>query len=128
MTGRWRSVGGGVVGLLLLGCSASESEQVAETTGRELFVRYCASCHGSSGAGDGPVAPSLATKPADLTGIAERAGGDFDAQAVMATIDGRKEVAAHGSREMPVWGSVLTRGEIASIVEYLHSLQESGAD
>ena len=38
--------------------------------------------------------------------IAERSGGRFDEAAVMQVIDGRREVAAHGPREMPVWGAV----------------------
>lgn len=35
--------------------------------GRELYVRYCATCHGESGRGDGASAASFASKPADLT-------------------------------------------------------------
>lgn len=85
---------------------ASSPAPRASETGRDLFVRYCASCHGAEGTGDGPVASSLATPPADLTTLARRAGGRFDENAVMSTIDGRREIAAHGQREMPVWGTV----------------------
>jgi len=35
--------------------------------GREVYVRYCATCHGDAGRGDGASAASFATKPADLT-------------------------------------------------------------
>jgi mono/diheme cytochrome c family protein len=35
--------------------------------GRELYVRYCATCHGDGGRGDGASAAAFATKPADLT-------------------------------------------------------------
>jgi mono/diheme cytochrome c family protein len=35
--------------------------------GRELYVRYCATCHGDAGRGDGASVASFATKPADLT-------------------------------------------------------------
>lgn len=76
----------------------------ASTTGRDLFMRYCASCHGAEATGDGPVASSLTTPPADLTTLAQRAGGRFDGSDVMSTIDGRRNIAAHGDREMPVWG------------------------
>jgi len=34
--------------------------------GREIYVRYCATCHGDTGRGDGASAVSFATKPADL--------------------------------------------------------------
>lgn len=35
--------------------------------GEALYVRYCASCHGDTGAGDGPAAAALTPPPADLT-------------------------------------------------------------
>src|SRR5439155_20325339 len=35
--------------------------------GRALYVRYCATCHGETGRGDGSSAASFATMPADLT-------------------------------------------------------------
>jgi mono/diheme cytochrome c family protein len=72
--------------------------------GALLFENHCAACHGARGAGDGPLAAELRTPPANLRGIARRNAGKFDEAAVMATIDGRRAVAAHGPREMPVWG------------------------
>ncbi|HEU4429705.1 MAG TPA: cytochrome c [Myxococcota bacterium] len=73
--------------------------------GEELFVKHCASCHGVSGAGDGPLASELRLPPANLRTIAQRRGG-FDESFVLSTIDGRRAVASHGPREMPVWGDV----------------------
>ena len=35
--------------------------------GHELYRAQCAACHGASGYGDGPAAPGLTPKPADLT-------------------------------------------------------------
>ncbi|MBM4382779.1 MAG: cytochrome c [Deltaproteobacteria bacterium] len=74
--------------------------------GAALFAKHCASCHGATGVGDGPLAAELRTPPADLTRIAERNGGKFDEAAVMSAIDGRRAVAAHGPRDMPVWSEV----------------------
>jgi hypothetical protein len=107
-------------------------------TGQVLYLRHCASCHGESGHGDGPVAASLQDKPSDLTTIAARAGGRFDHSEVMRSIDGRRVVAAHGTREMPVWGAVFTE-ELSgqpyasytvllhgrSVTDYLQSVQQS---
>jgi len=62
------------------------------------------------GTGDGPVAPSLRTKPADLTLLAQKNGGVFPEREVHDFIDGTKPVAAHGPREMPVWGLPSTLG------------------
>lgn len=42
----------------------------------ESFKQYCATCHGSGGRGDGPVASALLTRPTDLTRFAFRAGQD----------------------------------------------------
>jgi len=86
---------------LAAGCVDEETQAVA---GRDLFLRYCASCHGIDAKGGGPLAASLKRQPADLTTLAKRSGAPFDEGAVMATIDGRRLVAEHGSREMPVWG------------------------
>jgi mono/diheme cytochrome c family protein len=105
--------------------------------GRRDYLRYCASCHGKGGKGDGPALPALRVAPTDLTKLSQRQGG-FDKGAILAAIDGRREVAAHGSREMPVWGAIfeselreegkrypsylsLLKG--ASLVEYLLEIQ-----
>ena len=89
--------------LLVVGCS---SRYVEEPSGREVYLRHCASCHGEFGKGDGPVAASLQRPPTDLTAIARGAGGRFDERRVMQVIDGRALVAEHGPRNMPVWGVV----------------------
>lgn len=99
------SVGCLLVLTLVLACGASEPPA---PTGKVLYLRHCASCHGQSGRGNGPVAGSLRTPPADLTTIAARAGGRFDESRVMRIIDGRRVVAEHGTREMPVWGTAFT--------------------
>jgi mono/diheme cytochrome c family protein len=89
--------------LLAAGCS---NRFVEEPSGRDVYLRHCASCHGDLGKGDGPVAASLKRPPTDLTAIAQRAGGSFDERRVMQVIDGRALVAEHGTRSMPVWGVV----------------------
>jgi mono/diheme cytochrome c family protein len=115
---------------------ADASELFAES-GRALYVRYCSACHGSAGRGDGPVAAELRTTPADLTRIAARNDGVFPAAEVARTIDGRDDVRAHGTREMPVWGrrfgkdldesaaEEVVRGNISVLVDYLRSIQVS---
>jgi hypothetical protein len=82
------------------------------------------------------VASALVKKPADLTSITKRAGGKFPEERVRSAIDGRTELAAHGAREMPVWGlsfaepgrDVSTEreieAEIRALVRYVASLQK----
>jgi len=111
-------------------------DPVLADMGAEAFPRYCASCHGVRGEGDGPAAEALRVRPADLTRIAARRGGSFPTGEIARFIDGRFALAAHGSREMPVWGErfgesipessvaeEVTRGRIAVLVEYLKSIQ-----
>ncbi|MBZ0159507.1 c-type cytochrome [Candidatus Methylomirabilis sp.] len=94
-------------------------------TGQALYLRYCASCHGDSGDGNGPVATSLRRLPSDLRLIAKRHGGRFDESYVMQHIDGRRAVAEHGTREMPVWGAVFESeqrpGGYPGYISLLHS-------
>jgi mono/diheme cytochrome c family protein len=92
-------------GLLMAACAAPPPPPVAPAMGgRELFVRYCASCHGTDGRGDGPAAAALQPPPNDLTRLAERFGKTSFLPEVMASIDGRRPVRAHGTSAMPVWG------------------------
>ncbi len=81
----------------------------ATEIGKEEYVRSCAACHGLTGKGDGPAAKSLIKPPADLTKLSETNKGVFPISGVYDAIDGRIEVIAHGTREMPVWGEAYTR-------------------
>jgi mono/diheme cytochrome c family protein len=83
-------------------------------SGAELYGRFCASCHGAQGRGDGPVAKSFKTEVPDLSLIARRQGGAFPRDRIERIIDGRFTLFAHGSREMPVWGAELYRTEIGN--------------
>src|SRR5215468_3310352 len=83
---------------------AAEAEQ-----GKQLYMQYCSSCHGKDGRGNGSVSPYLKIKVPDLTLLAKENKGIYPLDDVMATIDGRRLVRAHGDREMPVWGEVFTK-------------------
>ena len=117
-----------------------ESIQVPSTgpddTGSRLFRTYCASCHGTAGRGDGPMAMQLRRMPPDLTQFTRRNGGVFPSELVNRIVDGR-EVMSHGDREMPVWGDAfrmvtggpgagVVKARIDAIVRYLAGIQERG--
>jgi mono/diheme cytochrome c family protein len=72
--------------------------------GQTEYLSSCGACHGSDARGRGPMADQLKVAPADLTQLAKKNGGIFPVNAVYEKIDGRQEVKAHGTREMPVWG------------------------
>jgi Cytochrome c len=92
--------------LAIAGCATNspENRDVRELSGMEMYERLCASCHGVSGHGDGPVSSLVKIRVPDLTRIAQRDGGEFPTEDVRRTIDGRWERPAHGPRDMPVWG------------------------
>ena len=95
-----------------------------------MFQNYCAPCHGKDATGTGPVAKALTKAPADLTRIAARNGGSFPDVRVKRYIEGADEVAAHGTRDMPMWGDLfrsLSRDtaqiRIQALSDYLKGLQ-----
>jgi len=97
--------------------------------GRDWYVNYCASCHGRTGKGDGPVAKALTKTPADLTKLSQANGGVFPSARVYESIDGTQDVVAHGPRDMPVWGSAvryapgIVRARMRDIAAYVAALQ-----
>jgi mono/diheme cytochrome c family protein len=77
--------------------------------GKNEYLKSCASCHGVTGKGNGPVIKSLIKPPPDLTKLSEANKGIFPFSRVFDVIDGRIEIMIHGTRDMPVWGEVYTR-------------------
>jgi mono/diheme cytochrome c family protein len=73
-------------------------------TGQEIFVKYCASCHGTDGAGNGPAAMAMKTPPPDLTTLTRRHEGKYPAGYIGALLKFGRSLASHGSEDMPVWG------------------------
>ena len=101
--------------------------------GAEIFKQKCVQCHGEDG--KGMMIDSVKVESADLTQIMERRRAkEFPIKVVADIIDGRKMVASHGTRVMPVWGEVLTKeenldkaelkGKMGELVAYLMTIQE----
>jgi mono/diheme cytochrome c family protein len=99
--------------------------------GAEMFRGYCGACHGSKGVGDGPAAASLKTKPTDLTKLAASNKGQFPAQRVAMVLEFGVAVPAHGSTDMPTWGSTFrvmgdeatVRQRVTALTRYLETIQ-----
>jgi mono/diheme cytochrome c family protein len=115
---------------------APPSRSAQKEEGRDHYLRYCGACHGVEGKGDGTVSRSLQVKPADLTEIQRRNKGVFPLDKVMATIDGRTRVDAHGESKMPVWGEIFdkqttaerdrsaaTAVKVKTIADYIATIQ-----
>ncbi|HTP69806.1 MAG TPA: cytochrome c [Dongiaceae bacterium] len=106
---------------------------IQSVKGPELFRAYCASCHGATAHGDGPVASNLKAKMPDLTVLTKTNKGKFPAAHVRDVIDGQQAIASHGSRAMPVWGPIFHQVEndqdfgevrLQNLVKYLESIQQ----
>jgi len=112
-----------------LGASAARAPSPGGAEGRVLYTRYCSSCHGLDGDGHGPVASVLSRPPTDLRRLGDRFGQPLDADRLARWIDGREDVAAHGTREMPVWGERFRAPQggidprIRSIIDHLQAIQ-----
>ena len=86
------------------------------------------------------MAQFLTIKPTDLTQLTRENDGRFPFLEVFEMIDGRREIAVHGPRSMPIWGDrynaeaamkygpynteTLVRGRILELVQYLVAIQE----
>ena len=106
--------------------------------GKQEYMNSCASCHGESGKGDGPLAELMTVEVPDLTTIKARNDGDFPFQQIFMVVDGRSGVRGHGY-PMPVWGAryraeagdaygpygaeEVVRGRVLSLVYYLQAIQ-----
>ncbi len=127
---------------LLTGLAIAAGPAAAQelSYGEAEFMNSCAVCHGENGEGFGPLAELLTVKPADLTRLEARNGGEFPYWSVFTTIDGRHVVPGHGDRDMPVWGQqfleedskefgalggeMTTQARIHALVGYIETLQQ----
>ncbi|MDX2155011.1 MAG: cytochrome C [Hyphomicrobiaceae bacterium] len=131
------SVIGAVVGAAALSSSGAAQDRLLVA---DEYKISCQVCHGPRGRGDGPMAPNLTRKPSDLTTLEQKNDYKFPFLKVFQTIDGRAEIPAHGTREMPVWGrryieevgekygpyggEAAVRARVLELVYYVQSLQE----
>lgn len=124
-----------LLGVAVTGLAQTKSPRklISSLDGKDLYVAYCASCHGMDAKGKGPVAAVLKVEVPNLTLIQKRRGDKFPVADLENLIMGEADLrAAHGSREMPVWGPVFRRVEkdqdmglvrVRRLVEYLKTLQ-----
>lgn len=123
-----------VAALAMPFCAEAQGENPQS---KEMFERYCGTCHGADGTGTGVMSGFLRKKPADLTQISRKNGGEFPFHQTMRFIDGTEDVRAHGDPDMPVWGEVFRhetagspsqqaeiRTKILLITQYVQSIQE----
>ena len=103
-------------------------------SGRQMYMSYCASCHGADGRGDGPLAPYLKIQAADLTQLSNNNHGRYPSTYVLSVLQSGTSTPGHGTAAMPVWGSLfaemdggqrsLTKAlRISNLSGYLETIQ-----
>jgi mono/diheme cytochrome c family protein len=100
---------GVLIAFLLLPAAALAEEDAPPDPGAESYAAYCATCHGALGMGAGPTAALMTIPVPDLTLLAARNGGTFPLARVLAQIEGRDPLLAHGA-PMPFYGGAFNRG------------------
>lgn len=128
------------LGMVVFAAGPGQAQEIE--IGRDSFERTCAACHGPQGAGDGEIADLFSQPPANLRTLAARNNGIFPFSQVYQSIDGRREIAGHGSSAMPIWGDIfeiealpktvhpgvsgeeIVQGRILALVYYIQTLQE----
>ena len=106
---------------------ASPSWAGDAAAGEVIFVTNCATCHGTSGKGDGPVGKALTPAPRDFT------TGDFkfdtDADGTPGTDSDIRNVIANGggayggSPLMAPWPT-LSDDDVGNVIVYIRSLKQ----
>ena len=89
--------------------------------GQHDYALYCAGCHGESGAGTGPLAPSLAVQPADHT---DGASMNRLSDAYLYQVIDEGGSAVGKSPLMAAWGETLAEEQIWNLVAFIRSLAE----
>jgi len=102
-------------------------------SGKEMYTAYCAVCHGTDGKGQGPAASALKATPTDLTLLSKKNGGKYPSLKVTSSIHGDSDLPAHGSKDMPVWGTLFwnmsgghegeVQQRVANLTKYIETLQ-----
>src|ERR1700693_4240008 len=75
----------------------------ASSSGQEMYMAYCAECHGRDAKGGRSPAGFGAAAP-DLSTLAKKNQGRFPYAVVKDAIHGDYHSAAYGAGEMPPWG------------------------
>lgn len=88
-----------------------------QTDGKRLFVRYCATCHGEAGQGDGQNAYNLDPKPPDFSESLNVHQPSYWRQ----IIEGGS-AAVGQSPQCPPWGPMLASSDLDALVAYLQVL------
>ena len=95
--------------------------------GETIYQKQCVSCHGVNGDGTGPIAPSLAHRPANLNNHFHSQPGSGDAYLFWRVSEGGAvEPFRSQNSSMPPFKSVLSEDERWDVLAYVHTFFHEG--
>ena len=95
--------------------SSADKESLAR--GASIYATNCASCHGKSGMGDGPVGAALDPAPADLAVSISAVGDDYLFWRI-------SEGSGPFNSAMPAWKAGLAEQSRWDVIHFLRSLEQ----
>jgi mono/diheme cytochrome c family protein len=101
------------------------AKPTSAASGQDMYVSYCAVCHGKDGKGGGPAADALKVPPTDLTMLTKKNKGQYPSLHVATVIRGEGDLPAHGNKDMPVWGPLfmqMAQGHEAQVQQRIVNL------
>jgi mono/diheme cytochrome c family protein len=98
---------------MVLSAAAFGAPRFQGAEGKALYDRLCASCHGATGAGNGPAAAAFKTAPTNF----------LDAKFQKERSDEQLTIAVtQGKPPMPGYGKQLSPAQVKSLVAYIRQL------
>ena len=93
--------------------------RTSETVGRgaTVYEQNCASCHGTSGAGDGPAGQKLSPRPANLAWLAQMPMVQWDPFMYWTIAEG----GAQYGNAMPAFKNTLSPDDICAVIAYIQA-------
>jgi len=118
--------------IALVGCSsnagadakrslAQQEPSRREIIGQRLYLRYCSSCHGESGEGDGLHAYTLNPPPANH---ADSLFMNALSDEYLFDVISKGGASVGKSPEMPRWKDVLNKNEIENVIIFIRTLSQ----
>jgi len=111
---------------LLAPMSATAAGDAA--AGKVVYTTNCASCHGDSGKGDGPVGQVLQPPPRNFTvgdfKFDANKDGKVGTDADLTLVITKGAGAFGGNQMMAAWGGMLSEADIANVIAYIRTLKQ----
>lgn len=110
---------------LFAGVSIAAGDAAA---GKAKYNMFCASCHGPTGKGDGPVAAAIQPPPRDFSVGAFKFDTDDSGDA--GSDEDLKNVITHGGLKyggnpmMAPWGGALSETDMQNVIAYIRTLKQ----